>query len=102
MTKPIIVYYSTISIRNSICFLFFQVQKYVSTQNKQLDSENVLFCRNGHLSTILFICLVLFIYLVQFRKRVLKPSRRIFAFYLLGYLSLVITPSVFFYTYLSL
>ena len=54
-------------------FLFFQVQKYISTQNKQLDSENVLFCRNGHLSNIVFICLVLFIYLVQFRRRVLNP-----------------------------
>ena len=49
-------------------FLF--LRKYVSTFNKQLNSENVLFCRDGHLSTILFICLVLFIYLVQFRKRV--------------------------------
>ena len=77
-------------------FLFFEVQKYVSTKNKQLDNENVIFCRNGPFSTILFTCLVLFIDLVQFRKRVLKPSRRIFAFYLLGYISLVITPSLIF------
>ena len=78
-------------------FLIFQVQKNVSTQNKQLDSDNALFCRNGPFSTIFFICLVLFIHLVQFKKRVLKPTRRSFAFYLLGYLSLVITPSVFFF-----
>ena len=42
MTTPIIVYYSTTSSRNPICFLFL-VRKYVSTQNKQLDSENVYF-----------------------------------------------------------
>ena len=32
MTTPIIVYYSTISIRNSICFLIFvfaEVRKYI-------------------------------------------------------------------------
>ena len=98
-----IVYYSTTSIRSSICFLIcLFLRKYVSTLSKQLNSENVLFCRNGHLSTILYICLLLFIYLVQFRKRILNPSRRIFAFYLLGYLSLVITPSVIFYAYLLL
>ena len=51
-------------------FLFFQVRKYVSTKNKQLDSEKVFIGRDGHLSTILFICLVLFIFLVQFEKRV--------------------------------
>ena len=81
MTTPTIVCYSTISTRGSICFLFFLfLRKYVSTLNKQLYSENVLFCCDGHLPTILFLCLVF----GTIQKACLKPSRRIFAFYLQG------------------
>ena len=80
MTTPTIVCYSTISTRSFICFLIFvfaEVRKYI----KQTTEEWECFiCRNGHLSTILFICLVLFIYLVQLRKRVWNPVDELLRF----------------------
>ena len=62
----------------------------------KLKNENISFCRRGHLSTVLFICLVLHVNLYIIQEACLKPSRRIFALYLLQYLSLVIVPSVVF------
>ena len=66
MTTPIIVYYGTIGIRSFYIYIFLfsstQVRQYMK---RKLSSENILFCRNGHLSTILFIGLVFIVYLVS-------------------------------------
>ena len=56
----------------------------------------MFFCRNRHLSTVLYICLVLFIYFGTVQGACLKPSGCLFGFYFPGYLSLVILPSTVF------
>ena len=72
------------------------MRKYVSKLNKQLNSKNVLFLswwtlvhNSFHFSIIVYL-------FGTTQEACLTPSRRTFAFYLLGYLLLVITPSVAF------
>ena len=66
----IIVYHSIISIHSWFYMLlnFLFLRKYVSTLKNWI--VRMFIWSDGHLSTILFICLELFIDLVKFKRRV--------------------------------
>ena len=92
MTTPLIVYYSTIWISRIYIFIlfYFKVRKYTK---QKLNIDNLYFVVTDTRTQFVFLFSIVYL-LGTVQEACFKPSRRIFAFYLLGYLSLVISPSV--------